>query len=252
MYYIYHSFVTANDNYILFDQIKNKKIQFTFLSLTKSSIDENNENYKELTELFNFNIDINCPKILLNNSNIFIHIFGQNQLCLVKYNLNKINNIKSIEKKNINEIKLIQKNDVLIAPEKTTSSGIYNKEYDVINLFKDDGYYCSNFGKIHHLKFAFDDEYNFLSIKFVFRRKNMDCRPKKFCIEITDSKERFVNMFKIENKDNNKEITESIDINEFGKYIGLTIFDNYGGEFIIIKRIYFYAKVINIIKREDK
>ena len=203
-YYYYHSFVTINDNYILFDQIKNNKIQFTCINLTKSSIDENNESNKELIELLNFNIDINYPKILLSNNNIFIHLFEQNQLCIVKYKLNKINNIKSISTNKINEIKLIHKNEKIIIPEISTSSSIYNIKYDVINLFTNNLYYCSHYGKVQNLKFTFDDEYYFTNIKFEFHEDFLKCRPKKFCIEISDKKRRCINTFKIENEDNNK------------------------------------------------
>ena len=251
-YYNYHSFITTDNNYLLFDQIRNNKIQFTFLGLTKSSINENNEGNKELIELLNFNIDINCPKILLSNNNIFIHLFEQNQLCLVKYKLNKINNIKSISTNKINEIKLIHKNEKIIIPEITTSSNIYDIKYDAINLFTDDSYYCSDFGKIHYLKFTFNDEYHFTDIKFEFHPYYLDCRPKKFCIEIFDEKKRSVNMLKIELEDNSNNLSETINLNESGKYIELNISDNYGGKFIIIKRIYFSASIISIIKNEDK
>ena len=249
-YYYYHSFVTINDNYILFDQIKNNKIQFTCISLTKSSIDEINEGNKELIELLNFNIDINSPKILLNNNNIFIHLFGENQLCLVKYKLNKINNIKSIKTKNINEIKLIHKNDKIIKPEITVSSSIYNTNYDAINLFTENLYYCSDYGKVQNLKFTFDDEYYFTNIKFEFHEDYLNCRPKKFTIEISDNKRRSINKLKIE--DNNNNLSETINLNESGKFIEINISDNYGGKFIIIKRIHFIASIINIIKNEGE
>jgi len=129
-YYNYHSFVTTKDNYLFFDQIQNNKIQFTCINLAKSSIDENNEGNKDLIELFNFNIyNINFPKILSMNYNIFIHSYEQNQLCLVKYKLDKINNIKSIKINNINEIRLIPKNEQKIVPENTIFSSEYNQKY---------------------------------------------------------------------------------------------------------------------------
>ena len=78
----------------------------------------------------------------------------------------------------------------------------------------------------------------------------MSCRPKNFSIEISDNKNRLVKKIKIENEDNNNNLSETINLNESGKYIELNIFDNYGGEFIIIKRIYFYTNTINIIKKE--
>lgn len=145
--------MTTNDNYILFDQIRNNKIQFTCINLTKSSIDENNEENKELIELLNFNINIKYPKILLSYKNIFIHLFEENQLCLVKYKLNKINNIKSIPANNINEIKLIHKNDEKIIPKNINFSSIYNDKYDTSRLFMDKLYYCSDYGKNQYLIF---------------------------------------------------------------------------------------------------
>ena len=250
-YYYYHSFVAINDNYILFDQIRNNKIQFTCINLTKSSINENNESNKELIELLNFNIDINYPKILLSNNNIFIHLFEQNQLCIVKYKLNKINNIKSISTNTINEIKLIYKNDQKIIPINIKFSSEYNQKYGTTRLFMDKLYYCSDYGKNQYLKFCFDDDYFFINIKLEFHEDFLDCRPKNFSIEISDNKNRLINKFKIENEDNNNNLSETINLNESGKYIGLNIYDNYGGEFIIIKRIYFLTNVINIIKNED-
>ena len=251
-YYDYHSFVTTNDNYILFDQIRNNKIQFTCINLTKSSIDENNEENKELIELLNFNINIKYPKILLSYKNIFIHLFEENQLCLVKYKLNKINNIKSIPANNINEIKLIHKNDEKIVPKNINFSSIYNDKYDTSRLFMDKLYYCSDYGKNQYLIFFFDDEYFFINIQLEFHEDFLTCRPKNFKIEIFDYKNRLVNSFKIENEDNNSYLSETIDLNESGKNIALTIFDNYGGEFIIIKRIQFFTNTINIIKNEEE
>jgi len=77
----------------------------------------------------------------------------------------------------------------------------------------------------------------------------LNCRPKNYCIEISDNKNRLVKTIKIENEDNNTNLSDTINLNELGKYIELKIFDNYGGEFIIIKRIYFYINTINIIKK---
>jgi len=249
-YYNYYDFVTTNDNYLLFNQIINNKVQFTFISLTKSSINVNNGGNKDLIELLNFNIDINSPKILLSNSNIFIHLFEQNQLCLVKYKLNKINNIENLSTSNINEIKLIQKNKKIIIPEISTSSSLYNIKYDAMNLFTDNLYYCSDIGKAQNLKFTFNDEYYFTDIKFEYHEDYLNCRPKKFSIEISDKKNRCIKMIKIENEDDSNNLSEIIDLNESGKYIELNISDNYGGRFIIIKRIYFSSCIINIIKNE--
>ena len=251
-YYHYHDFVTINDNYILFDQIKSNKIQYTCINIKGSSIVEDKEENKELLELLNFNIDINSPKILLKNNNIFIHLFEQNQLCLVKYKLNQINNIKSIKTQKIKEIKLIHKNEKRIMPEMTTSSSIYDTKYDANNLFKEYLYYCSDYGKVQNLKFTFDDEYYFTNIIFEFHEDYLNCRPKKFNIEISDKKRRCINSIKIENENNNGNLTETINLNESGKFIELNISDNYGGQFIIIKRIYFNAIIINIIKKEDE
>jgi len=251
-YYNYYDFVTTNGNYLLFNQIINNKIQFTFINLTKSPIDENNEGNKELVELLNFNIDINSPKILLSNNNIFIHLFEQNQLCLVKYKLNIINNIESISTNYINEIKLIHKNEKIIVPEISTSSSLYNIKYDAINLFTDNLYYCSYYGKVQNLKFTFDDEYYFTNIKFEFHEDFLNCRPKKFSIEISDKKRRCIKTIKIEDEDHNNNLSETVNLNESGKYIELNISDNYGGQFIIIKRIYFSTCIINIIKNQKK
>ena len=251
-YYNYHSFVTTNDNYLLFDQIRNNKIQFIIVSLTKSAINENNKENKELIELLNFNIDINSPKILLCNNNTFIHLFEENQLCLVKYKLNKINDIKSISTKNINEIKLIHKNENKIVPENIEFSSIYNHKYDTKKLFMDELYYCSDYGKNQYLVFFFDEEYFFINIKLEFHEDFLTCRPKNFTIKISDNKNRLVNSIKIENEDNNNNLSETISLNEGGKNITLNIFDNYGGKFIIIKRIHFYTNNISIIKNKDE
>lgn len=52
--------------------------------------------------------------------------------------------------------------------------------------------------------------------------------------------------FENENKDENS-LTNTISIGEKGKYIGFNIFDNYGGDYIILKEINFYVNITNII-----
>ena len=160
--------------------------------------------------------------------------------------------MKSIKTQKIKEIKLIHKNEKKIMPEMTTSSSIYDTKYDANNLFKEYLYYCSDYGKVQNLKFTFDDEYYFTNIIFEFHEDYLNCRPKKFNIEISDKKRRCINSIKIENENNSGNLTETINLNESGKFIELNISDNYGGQFIIIKRIYFNAIIINIIKKEDE
>ena len=145
----------------------------------------------------------------------------------------------------------MHKNEKIIIPEISTSSSIYNIKYDVINLFTNNLYYCSHYGKVQDLKFTFDDEYHFTNIKFEFHEDFLNCRPKNFSIEISDKKRRCINTFKIENENNNN-LSETINLNESGKYIELNISDNYGGKFIIIKRIHFIASINNIIKNEGE
>ena len=244
-YYSYHSFIITNDKYLFFDEKRDNQIQFTVIPLQNFI---NNEHYQNIKELFNFKIEINPLKLLTcNNNEIFINLYEQNQLSIVNFNIINLK-IDDKKNKNINEIKLKQKNSINIIPESYNFSGIYSKKYHISKLFSEESYYCSNLGSKQSIFFKFDDEYYFVNIKLVFHSKYLDCRPKDFNIEICDKEKRIINSLKFENENKNEDyLTNTITIGEKGKYIGFNIFDNYGGDYIILKEINFYININNII-----
>ena len=240
----YHNNFIVNDKYLLFDIIQNNEIQFSFIDIT--DFFSKNNDYKKFTELFTFKIYNYFPKILSFNNGKLIYLYEDNQLCIVNYNLSSSENIqKNYTKKGTKKIELIEINKELIIPETCTSSSIYKNKYDVSKLFSNDSYFCSNTGSNENIYFNFDKEYFFKYIELINYEDYLNCRPKNFYIYIYDEKKRKRKEYEIYNKSTG---TQSIKINEKGKYIEFNFIDNYNGKYIIIKKINFHVKVINNVK----
>ena len=237
----YNSKVTAENNYLLYDEIVNNKLQFSFIDLSNFSNIENNN----FIELLNFKINYNLPKILLNKEfKKIINIYDNNQLCIIDYIYkNELIN----ENVHINEINLIKDNESEIIPPSSTYSSIYNEDYSPKNLFIENEYYCSKSNNNEFIQFDFQKEYCFNKIVVTYIDKYTKGRLKKFNIIYLDKKMRVVDKFECNNKD--KELDYfTLSINVKGRYIKFEFLENFGENYFVIGKINFFVDEVYSIK----
>ena len=229
----------ANDNYLLYDNIKDNELLFSLINLSDLSNEKNNN----LLQSFNYKIDNNIPKLLTSNSfKDFIFLYDNNQLCIDEYILYNEINIK--KNKNIKKIN-IKKNELII-PFIEDSSEVYSKDYDASKLFSEDNYYyCSKNNSKQFIIFDCKTEYYFKSFKITYYSKN-NCQPKNFIVTILDNKKKIINIHKFCNE-NNDELENTYEIQNKGRYIKFDILDNFGGDYIIIKKLKFNVYIIDSI-----
>lgn len=253
--YNYHSNILENNNYLLFDTIKDDKLEYNAIHLSSNSFLENNI-YKEI---FNFKISYNIPKILsINNYNKFLFLYENNQISIVDYHsldkaeiLNYIDNYQknnnnlitkciSTIQKNIEEI-IIKKKGALI-PEIIKFSDAYSSSYEPKYLFtKDENYYyCSLDNSEHFIHFDFSKEYNFSYAKVIFLFDNslINCIPKIFSVELYNNDYKLSNVLQFKCK--NDKAFEIIFLRDKARYIHFIFKKNFGGDYFIIKKIEFY------------
>ena len=249
----YFNNVSINDNYLLFDNIKENEIQFNLINLK----DMKNEKDNELLEFFNFKITNYFPKILINNNfEKFIFLYENNQLCIADYitDNNKIIKESTGQIKNIKEIN-IKKNDVII-PKIDSCSEVYSSDYDASKLFSNDAlfsndiysyYYCSKNPSNQFIIFDCTNEYYFNSFQITYLSRKKDCKPKNFQVSILDYNKNIINIYNFVNKDINS-LSEEYILKNKGRYLKFDLIDNYGGNYIIIKNLKFYANPIDSIQ----
>ena len=236
----YRSSLIINENNLLFfDSINNNEVEFSLIDLSNFEYINNNQDLKEILK---FKLDNIYPKLISCYNTKFIYLFEQNQLCIVNYNLKKMEN--KHKEYEIRSLKFKPKNTEIITPETCSSSGVYSSDYDESQLFSDNSYYCSTKGSNQFLFFDFDDEYYFTKVEIIYHSDYLKSSPKNYSVEIFDKKKRKINSYKLCNKNNKSEF---IYLNEKGKYIKFNFVDNYGGNYIIINKIKFYVSIISIL-----
>jgi len=237
--YNYYSNIVINDNYLLFDVKNDNGIQYLFINLLKNL----EINHHELRELFNFKIDNNYPTFLsFNNDNKILFLYEKNQICVSNYHLLKNENIKNNNIENEKDIlpKVRYHSKIIKIPYQYECSPYYKNDYDYSpsSLFSDNSYfYNSSKGNEHYIEFEFDKKYFFSDIKMTFIDKYKDCIPYIISLQLFDNKKRMINERVITTQ--NDKLSFNIIINEKARYIKFSFLENYGGEYIIIKRIEF-------------
>ena len=242
--YNYYSSIIINDQYLLFDVLSDRsRIQFSFINLFNSSLVKNNE----INEILNLRVEMNNPKIMLfTGINNFISFYDENQLCYIDYKLEEENNIKDEQKNESNVIKKINIIKRYMNENIINYSKLYSGSYHPSNLFNylSDYYYCSE-GPSAYFEIDFSYEFFISKIEFYYNDSYLDCIPKNYNIQIYDNKKREINRFDFKNIA--KVTNETREINEMGRYMRFNFIDNFGGNYIIIKRIYFkYNKFYDI------
>ena len=236
--YNYFCNIVANDKYLLFDNIKENIVQFSFIDLSNNLNEENHE----LKTLFNFKVDNFYPKIFLFNTQYkFINIYENNQLCIVDYKLNEKekkdehndeNNFKNIIRI---EIKQLYKRQII--PKIIEHSKILKNEYHPSMLFSDKSYYSSDKGSKHYIYMDFSKDYYFVNFDIIFHEKYLDCSPKKYIVQLYDSKKREINKLIFISKE--KVLNDVKNLNEVARYIKFNFTENFGGKNIVIKNMKF-------------
>jgi hypothetical protein len=237
----YYSTVIVNDNYLLFDTIKeNNIIIFNAVNISNENFVEN----RELPELLNTKVEYNYPKILLfSNSNKLISLYDENQLSIANYKHNKVEkNNKKISKKL--EINCHSK----LNPKIIKYSNIYSESYHPSHLFDDSSkYYCSGIDSNKNNNYIEIDlccDYFLEELTLVFHDSYLDCIPKNCSLKIFDNKKNQIVEFKFSNKEEEKKV---IEINEITRYILFEFNDNFGGKYIVIKKFQFKGKILSDI-----
>lgn len=253
----YHLNIFEKNNYLIFDVAHDDNIEFKMFDLSNKSFIENNE----LTEMFNFKLSNNIPKILsFNNSNKFLLLYEKNQIGILekikgtKKSVNDNNkDYKRIETKGnkadisnqfldiSKEINII-KNGIVI-PKVTKHSEVYYSSlysFSPKYLFtKDNNYYCSSNDQEHFIHFDFSREYNFSYFKIFFLEKNKNCIPGKYCVELYDNDYKKINVIEFMTEEIIKE--QKQDLRCIARYMHFILKKNLGGKFFIIKKIEFYS-----------
>ena len=237
--YKYFSNILINEDYLLFDTIKeNNIIQFSFIDLSNGLINEN----QEINDLLNLKFEYNYPKIILfSKLNKFIYLYDVNQLCIIDYIFkekeNKDEKAKPNNKKIINGLKILKKNVIIKIIE---HSGLYSDSYHPLNLFNNSSYYyCSNRGANQFFELDFSNEYFLLKYDITYNNSNKNCIPKKYIVQIYDNKKREINKFEFINTEKKNETRK---INEMARYIRFNFLENFGGNYIIIQKMNFTYK----------
>ena len=257
--YKFYSNIIGNNNYLIFDTIKDNIIEFSIIDLSQNTLVDNNE----LNEIFKYKIPFYIPKILaINNRNNFILLYEENQICIIDshYLAKKENKIieankqsdedkeNDIKNKNssqilnkINKIKIKEKEEAYLIPKIFKHSPIYSDTYDPSYLFtNDDYYYCSLSNDSNHfIVFDFEQEFNFSYFKIICYEKETRCRPKKFSVVLFDNKYRRKNeLLFIAEKGEDEYIKY---IREKARYLAFIFQENFTGKYFIIKNIEFYS-----------
>ena len=255
--YKYFKSIIVDNNYLIFDTVKENSLQFEFIDLNNNLESKNHE----LKELFKFKINSNIPKFLLSfKNNTFLSIYDNNQINIISYTLlrnEEKNDIKTQKIKKLEvfykdtpweeqgyQIKLYKKK---IIPEIRNYSSIYENNYHPKNLFtNDDLYYSSSLGLDHFIEFDFGEEYYFVEFIIRFSDRYIKCKPTNYKIQAYDGKKRLINELKFV-----CELDKTIyinSLNEKARYMKFMFSENFGGEYIVIKKLEFYRYNLALIK----
>ena len=264
--YKYLSNIFEYNNYLLFDVINENNFEFKMIDLSKKIFVEN----AILKDIFNFKITLNIPKIIsFNNSNKFVLLYENNQICIIDCNFIKndeYDNFVIIDEKNKDDItqenKELTKNENniwklyfkdieeinvkengTIVPIVMDNSKVYSYYYNPSYLFDNYNYsyyYCSYDNKEQFFKLDFSKEYNFNEFRIKYDKAQKENTPKKYNLELYDNDYKKINVFEF--CTSNNEIKEEIKCLGFkARYIHFILKENFGGNYFVIKKIEFHC-----------
>ena len=241
----YHSSALADNNYLLYDIIEDNNLNFILINLDNYSI-ENNIQY-DFCQLLNFKINNEPPKLYLTqNFSKFIYLYeDNNQISIINLKLNK-----ELEQNNnelINKIDLKRDNQTEIIPIVSGFSSIYNNDYKLENVLKEEGYYCTKTNENEFITFKFDKEYCFTGFAITFPDRYEKARLKMYNVNIYHINEKLINTYRFSS--NNSEIYGNFgELNDKGAYIKFELLKNFGKDYFCIERIKFFADITHSLK----
>ena len=246
----YCSSAQAYKNYLLIDNIKNNELLFSLINLNDYSFDCDKSN--DFNQLFNFKLQNNPPKFLMNqNFNKFLYLFeNNNQLGIINCNFNKkFDNINQNEPHFNISLKL--DNSLEVIPKVSGYSSFYSKDYEANKILSDKGYFLTKTNKNENISFEFDKEYCFYKILITYPSllyKN--AKLKQLKIIICDKDKNIVDCLFHEENDENIFENRYLEINNLsakGAYIRLEFISNLGADFFVIQKIQFFAEISHSI-----
>ena len=236
--YNYHSIIQTDDKYLLFDIIKEDKLQFSIIDLSNY----NDKRSDKLIKLIDLKIQSNPPKILLNqNFNKFIYSYDDNQLCVVNLFLNEPKIENNVIEKDIIPIKLKKINNSEIKPKIYNHSGYHNDTYIPDNLLKKEGSFSSKRKqKEVFIIFNFEKDYYFNKFVISYENKDLDCRIKKFKVTVYDNKWRITNEYNLNVKTQDDAV--STELGDKGTYLRFDFLENFEVLFLLQNKFNFLVK----------
>ena len=236
----YHTSAIADNNYLLFDNIKDNNLNFVLINLDDYCI-ENNIEY-DFCRLLNFKINNEPPMIYLTqNFSKFIYLYeDNNQIGIINLKLNK-----QLEQNNnelINKIDLKRDNQTEIIPIVYQFSSIYNNDYNSEKVLKEEGYYCTKTNKNEFITFKFDKEYCFTRYDITFPDRYKKARLKEYNLKIYDINEKLINTYNFSNDDSEISYRWAI-LDDKGAYIKFELSKNFEEDYFCIKRIQFFVDI---------
>ena len=241
----YYSSAITDNNYLLFDNIKNNNLNFSIINLDNYNI-ENNVDY-DFCRLLNFKLNNQPPKLYLTqNFSKFIYLYEDtNQIGIINLKLNK-----QLEQNNnelINKINLKRDNQTEVIPIVHQFSSIYNNDYNSEKVLKEEGYYCTKTNKNEFITFKFDKEYCFTRFEIIFPSNYKKARLKMFKLNIYDINEKLIKIYNFSNNDS--EITSFYAmLDDKGAYIKFELLKNFEEDYFCIQRIQFFADITHSLK----
>ena len=234
--YKYNSNFVAFNNYLLFDNIKDSKIELTLIDLSEFSIKQN----------FYLNIGIIPQKLLLwQNYNKIINLYEDNQIYLVENVIKNESNSYNIDNNKNNQIQKLnvklEYGDTISKAEIFSYSSAYDAKYYPANLFIEGSYYCSKSVKNEYITFYFKKEYLFSGFEIKLYSDYKKARPKNLKVSVFDEKKRIIDERTYFNNNIDVDIIKIQSLNIKGAYLRLDFLDNFGEKFICFEGIKFFV-----------
>ena len=239
----YYSSAIADNNYLLFDNIKNNNLNFSLINLDNYNI-ENNFEY-DFCGLFNFKLNDEPPKLYLTqNFSKFIYLCeDNNQIGII--NLNK--QLKQNNNEFINKIDLKRDNKTEIIPIVYQFNSKYDDDYNPEKVLKEEGYYCSKSNQNEFITLKFDKEYWFTRIDITFPDKYKKARLKEYNLKIFDINGKLINTYNFSNS-SSEYISCYIKLDVKGAYLKFELLKNFGDDYFCIQRIQFFVDITHSLK----
>ena len=246
----YYSNVQAYKNYLLFDKVINNELIFSLFNLDNYS--EQNNFYINFSELLNFKMTNNPPKIFLNkNLSKFIYLLeDDNQINEIEFTSNKKINFRE-ENEQILELKLNKENREEIVPTIHAYSSYYDKDYKPQNILYEKDYFCTKKNKNEFITFKFDKEYNFYKIIITYPDRYKTARLKDYKILAYDNQGNFLksSLFNSNNDESQFKIM-NLNVDVKAAYLKFELNTNYGENYFCIQRIQFFAEINHSLSTE--